>query len=131
MTRRIADNDEFTRMWTAGVPTADMAKHFGYSNKHSVSGRASAMGLTPRNDTEANKLRDRDIFNAYLGGMTGAQIAKAWGLSKSATSEIIRKMKARHPKRVDPAAADTRVLAWSASPAAIAKALAKHQGARA
>lgn len=131
MTKKAIDTDKFISMWNAGAPISDMARHFGYSAGGAVSARASRMGLKPRHDIEANKTRDMAMFNAHLEGVLGRVIAKRFGVSQSFVSKVIIQMTARYPNRVDPPPDGTRILAWSASPAAIAKALAKHQGLRA
>lgn len=46
--RHGADAAEFERMWRAGVHTDEMARHFGYASRDSVSRRRIYMGLPAR-----------------------------------------------------------------------------------
>ena len=131
MNRRRENNEEFERMWNDGAPLTEIAAKFGYSRTASVSGRARDMGLKSRQNPNETAERNRQIFNAHLDGQSKSIIAKRFGISVKRVSDIVQDLSERHPTRTQPSVDDTRVLAWSASPAAIAKALAKHQGLRA
>lgn len=43
-----ADDETFTRMWMAGVNSAEMIRHFGYSSQGAISRRREILGLPPR-----------------------------------------------------------------------------------
>jgi len=45
---KFSDDETFTRMWMAGVSTAEMAKAFGYRHPQSITTRRRALGLPAR-----------------------------------------------------------------------------------
>lgn len=112
--------EEFARLWNAGIPAAEIAKRLGYTNPASVSGRARSLGLKTRNDRGRNIERDREIMACHRRGMSCVEISKEFGICSSRVSKIIGEMRERFP-----VAAVKRAPVLSASPQAIARALAK------
>lgn len=122
MMKHPPDRAELSRLWNDGVPAAKIASMFGYASKACVYTAVRRLGLPPRAEVDVNERRNRDMLADYHRGMTCGEIAKAYNLSRSRAIRIIQQMLEQFPDHV---AANGRVVAFSASPQAIARALAK------
>lgn len=83
--KRLCDDETFARMWRAGVNTADMARHFGYSHRSCIGIRAELLGL-PR--------RTRGQNTGNIGGWV-----QTISLDKFLEQELAAKMKDEAQKR--------------------------------
>ena len=115
---------QVVELYKMGIEIDQIAIQVGYARASSVSEIASKYGCIMRRPSGVYGDRDAEILRMSKSGMTGPQIAREVGLSTSAVHSIV----SRERKLADDneEASDVRVKAWSASPAAIARAVAKH-----
>lgn len=114
--RRIASPEEIARVWND--PTLSMreaAAALGYASQESLGAAARRHGLGPRQQIDHNASRNASIVAEYAAGARCVDIGARYGMSKAHVSKIVRNCVVDQP----------RVKAFSASPAAIAKAMAK------
>lgn len=114
--RRIASPEEIASVWND--PTLSMkeaANALGYASQESLGSAARRLGLGPRQQINPNAERNAAIVAEYAAGARCVDIGARYGMSKAHVSKIVRNCVVDQP----------RVKAFSASPAAIAKAMAK------
>jgi len=121
MTARVCNDDLLRMLYPTDMHLAEVAKLVGYNNGCNVTRRAVALGLTKRSDAAVTAKRDAQICRSVENGVPIKDVAALHKISPQRVVAILRS------KTLAEGASDVRVKAWSASPAAIAAALAKLQ----
>jgi hypothetical protein len=133
MKPRAADYAEIERLYKAGVPYEEIATRVGLKSSGAAFYAVFKMGLTGRLIQKAE--RNDAIFSEHEAGATNSQLAEKYDLRPKYIAQIVRDM--RDKAKAPPAPIKLPVIRKtveagkiSASPAAIAAALAKLQAAK-
>jgi hypothetical protein len=76
------DDATFSRMWLAGVNTADIAAHFGYACRQSVATRAHNLGLPRRTRCGGQGQRGGWAETISLARFCELDLARRWASAK-------------------------------------------------
>jgi DNA-binding CsgD family transcriptional regulator len=131
MKPRAADYDQIEHLYKQGLPVKEIAKIVGLNSGGAVSFIATQkLGLESRNDHHTKTSRDAAIVSAYEAGATSKELSEQYGFAPKYIAQIVRehrrKISVPHvTRKVQPVRKN--VPRFSASPAAIAAALAKLQ----
>jgi uncharacterized protein YggE len=128
MKPRAADYAEIERLYKAGVTVDEIAARVGLNSGGAVSYAVSKMQLVGRLEQKAE--RDATIAAEYDAGATSKELSEKYGLAPKYIAQIVRehrrKISVPHvTRKVQPVR--KKGPRFSASPAAIAAALAKLQ----